>query len=156
MRKETTHNLKHTTSAVKHSAGNVMVWACRTTKELGHWCWLMIWLLIEVAGRIGKCTELNFLLRFKRRQCFTVQMAKNHKETAKAIQEFLTPKKCDILQQRCQSPDLNRHLHAFPIQNTKRWMQGDPKTSSTESGWSKPLAEHLKGENTTFGYLHVF
>lgn len=35
MRKETTHNLKHTTSAVKHSAGNVMVWACRTKKGIG-------------------------------------------------------------------------------------------------------------------------
>lgn len=56
------HDLKQTTSSVKHGGGNVMAQACTTVSGAGSL--LIMWLLIEAKGWIVRYTELYSLLRF--------------------------------------------------------------------------------------------
>lgn len=53
--------------------------------QLNHWCLLMMWLVIEVAGWITKCTGLYSLLSFRQNAAaLTGQMVNDAKHTAKA------------------------------------------------------------------------
>lgn len=61
-RGDTAHDLKQTTSSVKHGGGNIMAQACTTVSGAGSL--LIMWLLIEATRWIVRYTELYSLLRF--------------------------------------------------------------------------------------------
>ena len=69
-----------------------------------HSCLLIIWLLIEAAGRNLKCIELYYLLIG---WCFTVQMDSDQKHTENRTQKLLKAKSLNILQKPVTWPQPN-------------------------------------------------
>ena len=132
-----------TMSLVRH--GGAVLWPGHVglPMDLGHWCLLMMWLMVEAAGWILKWTGLNYLIRFSQNAAeltgwsFTVQTDNDPQQTEKATQEFLSTRvqykifsRNGIFFNGWVSHLTSTQVSMFFTSLRQNWGQKDPQTSS--------------------------